>query len=170
MMRGQYLDADGNPEDIAWTLFDYGQALEYAENDTAFSKNSGITQSASGIYDELIHRYPTMEAARLYAELTGITLPDVPEILLPESYALYPAYPNPFNPVTTLSYDLPEKSDVTLAIFNIQGQEIHRQQWQNQPAGHYHIQWNGSRHATGVYFVRLSAADFTQTRKMIYLK
>ena len=90
--------------------------------------------------------------------------------IVADNYTLMPAYPNPFNSVTTLSYDLPEKSDVTLAIFNIQGQEIHRQQWQNQPAGHHSIQWNGSRHATGVYFVRLSAADFNQTRKMIYLK
>jgi tetratricopeptide (TPR) repeat protein len=128
----------------------------------SFSKSSAET--------DFLVTYRLSEAARLYAELTGIELPDAPEILLPESYTLYPAYPNPFNPVTTLSYDLPEKSDVTLAIFNIQGQEIHRQQWQNQPAGHYHIQWNGSRHATGVYFVRLSAADFNQTRKMIYLK
>jgi hypothetical protein len=59
---------------------------------------------------------------------------------------------------------------LSFSIINIQGQEIHRQQWQNQPAGHNNIQWNGSRHATGVYFVRLSAADFNQTRKMIYLK
>jgi hypothetical protein len=104
----------------------------------SFAKSSAET--------DFLVTYRLSEAARLYAELTGIELPNAPEILLPESYALYPAYPNPFNPVTTLSYDLPEKSDVTLAIFNIQGQEIHRQQWQNQPA------------------------DFNQTRKMIYFK
>ena len=166
----QYLEGDSNLEDIAWTLFDYGQALEYAENDSVFSKNSEITESAAGIYDELIYRYPAMEAAQLYAELTGITLPDAPEAIFPDSYALYPAFPNPFNPVTTIAYDLPKSSDVTLSIVNITGQRVHRERWTSQPAGYYQYQWNAASYASGVYFIRLDAQHFHQSMKVVLMK
>jgi len=93
----------------------------------------------------------------------------------PRSHVLHQNYPNPFNPTTTISYDLPEQSAVHLTIFNVQGRQIASLQDEQQPAGSYHIKWNGINQAgipvsTGVYFARLEAGSYIQTIKMVYLR
>ncbi|MBC8377337.1 MAG: T9SS type A sorting domain-containing protein [FCB group bacterium] len=94
---------------------------------------------------------------------------------VPDKKELYQNYPNPFNPSTTIGYELPEKSGVTLIVYNIQGHEIISFHDDSQQPGHYEVQWNGLDRSgnpvsTGVYFARLQAGEFTQTIKMLYLK
>ena len=94
---------------------------------------------------------------------------------LPEGYSLEHNYPNPFNPQTTISYGLPQPSDVTLIIYNIMGQEIMHWDENDIPAGYYSKVWNGTNKlglpvGSGVYFYRLAAGDFVETRKMVLLK
>lgn len=94
---------------------------------------------------------------------------------IPQNYALHQNYPNPFNPVTTIEYDLPEVSEVVLAIYNPLGQVIRTLVQAEQPAGRYRIQWdgtaeNGRKVASGLYFYQLKTARFTQTQKMILLQ
>lgn len=101
---------------------------------------------------------------------------------LPLTYELYQNYPNPFNPVTTISYDLPAFSRVTIHVFNIVGQHIATLVDQEQPAGRYRLVWNGRTDrgipaASGVYFYRIAASErlgkerqFTSTRKLLFLK
>ena len=91
------------------------------------------------------------------------------------NFRLHQNYPNPFNPTTTISYDLPELSKINLTIYDVTGREITILHNQEQPAGHYDVQWNGvdeSGHSvsTGVYFARLKAGDYSKTIKMVYLK
>ena len=88
----------------------------------------------------------------------------------PLSYKLKQNYPNPFNPITTLSYDLPVENDVRIVIYNLIGQEVRRWEIQGQAAGYYRVTWNASKVASGIYFYRLQAGDFVQTRKMVLLK
>ncbi|NQV42488.1 MAG: SBBP repeat-containing protein [Candidatus Marinimicrobia bacterium] len=94
---------------------------------------------------------------------------------LPVSYALDQNYPNPFNPQTTLQYQIPEVQDVSLVIYNIQGQEVATVSAGYKLAGMYSLEWDardqrGEMVSTGVYFCRLQAGEFSQTIKMIYLK
>jgi hypothetical protein len=94
---------------------------------------------------------------------------------IPELFELHPNYPNPFNPTTSISYELPEQSLVKLTIFNIQGQQITSIQDEQKPAGTYEVQWNGVDQSgnpvsTGVYFAQLQAGEYSQTIKMIYLR
>ncbi|MBC8376879.1 MAG: T9SS type A sorting domain-containing protein [FCB group bacterium] len=94
---------------------------------------------------------------------------------IPLSYSLDQNFPNPFNPTTTISYDLPEQSMVNLAVFDIQGQEVMMIQDAAKSPGNYEVQWNGldqsgNQVSTGVYFARLNAGKFSQTIKMLYLK
>ena len=89
---------------------------------------------------------------------------------VPTEYALHNNYPNPFNPVTTLSYDLPMANNVKIVIYNLMGQEIRRWEFQAQTAGYHQVIWNASNVASGIYFYRLQAGDFVQTRKMVLLK
>ena len=97
------------------------------------------------------------------------------EGIIPEEYSLSNNYPNPFNPQTTISYGLPKQSDLSLIIYNIMGHEIMRWDEQNSQAGFNQKIWNGRNKfgvpvGSGVYFYRIIAGDFVQTKKMILLK
>ena len=89
---------------------------------------------------------------------------------LPAKFELTENYPNPFNPVTKISYTLPISSEVSLIIYNILGDEVARLVDGFQQAGEYNTTWNASNIASGIYFYRLKAGDFVQTRKMVLLK
>ena len=100
--------------------------------------------------------------------------------LIPKETALLRNYPNPFNPETWIPYQLSESADVTLAIYNMNGQLIRRLAVGHQSAGMYRsrshaVYWNGRNQfgesvASGLYFYALTAGDFTATRKMLILK
>ena len=86
-------------------------------------------------------------------------------------FSLEQNYPNPFNPSTTISYQLPVNSTVTLKLYNNLGQEIETLIDKNQDAGFHSIQFTiDSRLASGVYFYRLSTNEFYQTKKMMLIK
>jgi len=89
---------------------------------------------------------------------------------LPSSFSLSQNYPNPFNPTTTIEYALPRSGDVVLAIYNLRGEEVSRFADGEQPAGYHSVIWNAANVASGIYFYRLQAGDFVQTRKMVLLK
>jgi hypothetical protein len=87
------------------------------------------------------------------------------------SYRLFQNYPNPFNPRTTISYSLPENSDIDLSIYNLLGQKIATIFSGSLPAGNYKNEWDASAFGAGVYFYRLkTGSGFTQTKKLILLK
>jgi uncharacterized protein (DUF362 family) len=86
------------------------------------------------------------------------------------SYALHDCYPNPFNPATTISYQLPAKNHVTLKIYDFRGREVANLVDAEQFAGSYSLTWNASHLSSGVYFARLRAGGFIETRKMLLLK
>ena len=86
------------------------------------------------------------------------------------SFNLYPNYPNPFNPSTTISFTLSNASRVSLLIYDIHGRKVESLIEGIQPAGSHSIEWNASDLASGVYFYRLTADEFIQTRKMILIK
>jgi len=89
---------------------------------------------------------------------------------LPTVYALMQNYPNPFNPSTKISYQLPVKTLVTLKVYDIIGREVAALVNEQQNAGIYDVTFDGSRLASGVYFYRIQAGTFTQTKKFVLLK
>jgi predicted outer membrane repeat protein len=94
---------------------------------------------------------------------------------VPVEFALHENYPNPFNPTTTLRFDLPEVSDITLTIYNMLGQKVRTFNYQNTSAGYHSIKWNatndfGEQVGAGVYLYQLQTKDFVKTRKMVLLK
>ena len=92
------------------------------------------------------------------------------EDLNPNTYKLSHNYPNPFNPMTTISYSVPKLGNVRLIIYNLRGQEVARLVDGNILSGWHTVTWNASNVASGIYFYRLQAGDFVQTRKMVLLK
>ena len=94
---------------------------------------------------------------------------------VPDTYALHQNYPNPFNPITTLRYDLPEQSFVTLTIFDILGRKITQLVNTTQNLGFKSVLWDGTDRmgrpvGAGVYIYQINAGDFIKTKKMVLLK
>ena len=88
----------------------------------------------------------------------------------PARFRLFANYPNPFNPVTTISYDLPEHADVRLEIFDILGRRAARLVNETQPPGTHQVSWDATAVASGVYIYRITVGDVTQSRQMMLVK
>ena len=80
---------------------------------------------------------------------------------VPPSFELQQNYPNPFNPITTIEFDLPKSSDVTLKVYNILGEEVATLVSDKLYAGSYLYEWDASKLASGVYLYRLRAGEYT---------
>ena len=94
---------------------------------------------------------------------------------IPQDYALYPAYPNPFNPVTTIRYDIPKNEYVFLKIYDMMGREVRTLHSGYQTAGNKSVQWDGRNNlqegvSAGVYLYMIHTSGYTKTRKLILLK
>ncbi|MCB2231653.1 S8 family serine peptidase [bacterium] len=95
--------------------------------------------------------------------------------LVPTGFQLYDAYPNPFNPTTTIQYDLPQNAHVRIDVFNVLGQHVSTLFDAEQTVGHYQVEWNGKSSsgesvASGVYLYRLTTPEFSDTKKMMLVK
>ncbi len=89
---------------------------------------------------------------------------------IPKKSKLSQIYPNPFNPITEIRYALPKDCRVRLEIYNILGQRVATLVDGKQKAGYKKAKWNAGSLSSGIYFYRLKAGDFMQTRKMVLLK
>jgi len=118
--------------------------------------------------DELINLegdIPAFENNQLYM-VSSLT----EAVALPESFSLDRAYPNPFNPTTTLSFALPVTSNVLLEVYDINGRLINELIKGNMDAGYHSVIWNADNNASGVYFVKMVAGDFVNTQKLMLVK
>ncbi len=117
--------------------------------------------------------YADVFVAKFEPVATGITEYDLDN--LPSNYKMSQNYPNPFNPTTTIEFNLPTKSNVTINIYNLLGQQIQQLVNQEYSAGNYRITWDGKtsdgiQTATGIYFYRLETNNYVETKKMLLLK
>ena len=85
-------------------------------------------------------------------------------------YELYGAYPNPFNPTTTISFNLPEASQIALSVYDVNGRQVETlvEGWMN--AGSHEVIFNAANFASGIYFCTLQAEGFTATKKLMLVK
>ena len=160
----------------------------------ADSSNATIKYSSSGV-EEWVARYPHVangvgirldEGGNVYVAGTGLA-PEGPlyavikyvqrptsveggTSAVPTTFALEQNYPNPFNPSTTIRYGLPHKSAVQLTIFNILGQQVALLQNGEQEAGYHEAKFEASGFASGMYFYRLQAGSFVETKKLLLLR
>ena len=111
-----------------------------------------------------------------YSEAVNVTLLTSADFHgLPETFALHQNYPNQFNPNTTIRFDLPKASNVSLAIYDMMGREVTTLVNNQIDAGYHFIQWDGSNNngyfvSAGVYIYTIQAGKYRAINKMIYLK
>jgi len=98
----------------------------------------------------------------------GIETPD--DAALPTEFALNQNYPNPFNPVTTIKYQISEISFVTLKVYDVLGNEIITLLSEEKSVGNYEFEFDATGLPSGIYFYRLQAGSFVETKKMVLLR
>ncbi|MEJ2050000.1 MAG: T9SS type A sorting domain-containing protein, partial [Calditrichota bacterium] len=92
------------------------------------------------------------------------------EINLPVSYSLEQNYPNPFNPVTRIPYNLAKDGEVSIMVYNVRGQKVTELINGFKPAGTYPTTFDGTGLASGIYFYRIKAGEFTDVKRMLLVK
>ena len=147
-------------EDLAMDAFEAGVTDITWEWDVWSFDGFELTPSSSG---------PRQLHVNL-ANLLGID-----NVSLPKEFALHNNYPNPFNPVTNITYDIPEATDVTLEIYNVMGQRVRTLAQGNHEPGRYQIVWSatddiGQALSSGMYIYRIQAGDFVSVKKLVLMK
>ena len=89
---------------------------------------------------------------------------------IPYAYDLKSAYPNPFNPVTSIQFNIPIESDVDLMVYDMQGRMIDKLVSGWYQPGEYTVEWDAEGHSSGVYLVKMSTLGFNKTMKVVLLK
>jgi hypothetical protein len=124
--------------------------------------------------------YPGLDTVKIPIEATAVddesTISVEEDInALPDEFKLYANYPNPFNPTTTIQYDLPQEAFVDISVYDITGRLIRKLVSGVEQAGSKRINWDGTNQkgeaaASGMYFFRMQAMDYEKTKKMILLR
>ena len=90
--------------------------------------------------------------------------------VIPDMYSLSQNYPNPFNPSTVIRYATPNQNKIILNIYDLLGREVATLESAVKQKGAYEVEWNASALPSGVYFYRLQAGSFNETKKLILLR
>ena len=142
--------------------------INFVINKNAVQSPTIIKFDFASVLDDLAIPQTNLRVENGEVSITSVEV--INEILTPLTYELSHNYPNPFNPITTINYAVPRSGNVRLIIYNLIGQEVARLVDGNVIMGLHTIKWDASAFASGVYFYRLQAGDFVQTKKMVLLK
>ncbi len=125
-----------------------------------------VTITDTSIYNNITH----------YPDTGWVVMNVLPHILsvknenIPLTYNLAQNYPNPFNPITKIRYQIPEPAFVSIKIYDVLGNEIADLVNEEKNAGGFEIDFDGSELTSGIFYYRITAGNFNQTKKMILLK
>lgn len=166
---GPYLWADG--------IIPRSDGLTWAQSD--FRSDDGTHPSASGqkkVAEMLLNFLTSDQTAKKWFLINPPTNVEIYHNTLLETFKLFQNYPNPFNPTTTISYQLPKKSFVTIKVFDILGKEVATLVNENKPAGYHNVVFDETRSergrgiTSGIYIYTISANGIVQTKKMLLVK
>ncbi|NQU26665.1 MAG: PKD domain-containing protein, partial [Candidatus Marinimicrobia bacterium] len=151
-------------------------AMPDGTNDLFATVRITLDESIDESFVVLLEKFRINENPVISNTMIGLIMLSIgDEAALPTEYQLRQNFPNPFNPVTTIRYDLPEISHVRIDIYDILGREVATLVNQTEEAGYKAIIWDGTDNfgkllGSGVYFYQIIAANYTQTKKMLLIK
>ena len=170
---------------------DSGSAYIFHRSETSWTQQTKLTASDGADFDYFgcpvsisgnyalisanYNDYNGIDSGSAYIYYNDGVFVEEEHVNIPDNTILLGNYPNPFNPETTISYQLPENSGVELAIYNLQGQKVKTLINEVIPAGEHSVVWNGrdsngKRVSSGIYFYKLEAGNHEETKKMILMK
>jgi hypothetical protein len=134
------------------------------------SVNNGLTESSimSLNVDQQGHLYAGTSKGLYRTTDIGTRVDEKNRV--PSSFTLFQNYPNPFNPTTVINYQLSMNSEVTLKVYDVLGRLVNTLIGERQTAGAHSVTFNASSLSSGVYFYRLVAGSYVETKKMILIK
>ncbi len=142
--------------ELYWESFDYSAVTEFRlENGY---ENQTIAERL--LFDQIY-------TSNTGGGLTGVAK-KAPEVV--STFALEPNYPNPFNPATTISFELAKNTMAILSIYNVRGEKVAELVSENLPAGSFTYNWEAGDKPSGTYFYKLETDEFSQTRKMLLIR
>ena len=169
-----------NSSDEIFLINDEGRIVDEIEYTSSFPFSSGASMYLRNVeFDNAVDTSWAMSETpfgdgdygtpgRAWDDTTSAGIDDIIE--LPKEFVLYPAYPNPFNPTTTIRFSIAVTHASLLEIYDITGQVVETLVNERLLSGKHEIIWNASNQSSGVYFARLSNSTFQQTQKLILLK
>ncbi len=180
---GEILDG-GNQFEILWSSEDVEYVkLEHSINNGASWNSITDSTESTGVY---LWTVPNILTTQARIKISDISLPSiydasdesfrinyvvsVDENVIATVYKLHQNFPNPFNPTTTIKYQIPELSIVTIKIYDILGNELASLINEEKPAGNFEVEFNATALSSGIYYYKLVAGDFVDVKKMILLK
>ena len=148
--------------------------IDDPENTTIYRR----AEEGSGTFEPLDTEYDqdagelvaTVDGFSELAFATGMVTSTFADAGLPKTYKLSQNYPNPFNPATIIEFALPEAGDVELTVYNILGRRVATLVNEHKQAGHHQVTFDAGNLASGLYFYRIRAGEFTNTRKLMLIK
>jgi len=178
IMFGNYYDGDGGDypdtkttgqawyDDVSVVLFDsIGQTSGLSFTDTDIVSGETYYYTVRAVDDKGLYGQALLDTV-----VTTCSAVDGRNSLIPRKPVLRGNYPNPFNPQTTIYYQLPKAGHVKLQVFDLTGRLIETLVDENQPTGEYSKIWNAVSVSSGIYFYRLETKDFTSVKKCVKLK
>jgi hypothetical protein len=156
------IDADKNYATVGIEDHTKNEGIQYVFN-------NDYALGAAELANERAIRFTT-EAPTNYVALLGTE-----DENLVTGFQLLPVFPNPFNPVTTIRYQLPTASNIRMTVFDILGREVNVLLHEHKNAGTHALQWNGTNRfgqtvSSGAYFLMMEALNFNQIQKVILIK
>jgi len=151
-----------------YTYADLDIPLQLFELRKFFATDNEVNQLLDSVFT-LIVTGDLVEAVTIIDSLNTVAGIDMNESI-PSKLTLHQNYPNPFNPTTTIQYELPQRSDVQITIYDLLGKAVLTLVSETQAAGYSSVQWDATNIPSGMYFYQIRAGDFVQTKKMVLLK
>lgn len=150
-MMVDYAERDGKLHVLVWS------GMDNKTNAIPFGTNELLTVTGAELN--------SVEVSDYFGNLMNVR---VAKSALPTEFALLQNTPNPFNPLTKIGFNLPVSADWKLDIYNVNGQLV--QSYNGTNIGHVDVSWDAANTASGIYFYKLTAGSFTETKKMVLMK
>lgn len=144
---------------VEMVLFKVRVTILQISNQITSTTAAELNYEADGVIDLIVDE-----------ESRPVNTPKMDDYLVPKNFELTQNYPNPFNPSTTIEYSIPKDAAVSVKIYDILGKEVATLVNDQKSAGTYILNWNASNFSSGIYFYRLTAGEFTETKKMFLVK
>jgi hypothetical protein len=171
--------ANAEQDVLGYNVYRREESEEPSEFEVIVTIVSGVEYVDGGVIEEKQYGYRITAVDGSGNESrpssVAVNLSDMEVRVVPEEYGLEPNFPNPFNSVTWVRYQLPSEGEVTLSIYSMLGQRIRTLIEARQEAGFYHVRWDGRDNGgramgSGMYLIRIESGAFVKVRKMVLMK